>query len=54
MRKTWFIIGTSSGFGRQLTEQLLSRGDSVFATLRKPTALGERKSCTETVFASPF
>jgi len=41
MRKTWFITGTSSGFGRQLTEQLLSRGDSVFATLRKPTALAD-------------
>ncbi|AJW40210.1 3-oxoacyl-[acyl-carrier protein] reductase [Rhodococcus sp. B7740] len=36
---TWFITGTSSGFGRQLTEQLLARGDRVAATLRKPQAL---------------
>ena len=33
---TWFISGTSSGFGRELTEQLLRRGDTVAATLRSP------------------
>jgi hypothetical protein len=32
--KTWFITGTSSGFGRTLTEKLLARGDRVAATLR--------------------
>ena len=37
--KTWFITGTSSGFGRTLTEQLLERGDRVAATLRRPEAL---------------
>ena len=41
MHKTWFITGTSSGLGRQLTEQLLARGDRVFATLRKPAALDD-------------
>ena len=41
MRKTWFITGTSSGFGRQLTDQALARGDRVFATLRKPDALDD-------------
>lgn len=30
--KTWFITGTSSGFGRQLTELLLEHGDRVAAT----------------------
>ncbi len=39
--RTWFITGTSSGFGRQLAEQLLTRGDRVFATLRKVGALGD-------------
>ena len=34
MSRTWFITGTSSGFGRQLTEQLLARGDRVAATAR--------------------
>jgi NAD(P)-dependent dehydrogenase (short-subunit alcohol dehydrogenase family) len=39
MAKTWFITGASSGFGRELTELLLERGDRVAATVRKPDAL---------------
>ena len=39
MARTWFITGTSSGFGRGLTEQLLARGDRVAATLRRPEVL---------------
>ncbi|WP_432841257.1 SDR family oxidoreductase [Dactylosporangium sp. CA-092794] len=39
MPTTWFITGTSSGFGRLLTERLLARGDRVAATLRRPEAL---------------
>lgn len=39
MATTWFITGTSSGFGRLLTERLLARGDRVAATLRRPEAL---------------
>ena len=41
MPKTWFITGTSSGFGRLLTEQLLARGDRVAATLRRAGALDD-------------
>ncbi|MFG1604919.1 SDR family oxidoreductase [Actinoplanes sp. NPDC049265] len=41
MTATWFITGTSSGFGRLLTEQLLDRGDRVAATLRRPDALDD-------------
>ncbi|KZD24276.1 SDR family oxidoreductase [Tardiphaga robiniae] len=41
---TWFITGTSSGFGRALTEQLLARGDRVAATLRKLNALDDLKA----------
>jgi NAD(P)-dependent dehydrogenase (short-subunit alcohol dehydrogenase family) len=44
MSKTWFITGTSSGFGRQLTEKLLERGDRVAATLRKAGALDDLKA----------
>src|SRR3954452_8925601 len=33
-QRTWFITGVSSGFGRQLTEQLLERGDRVVGTVR--------------------
>ena len=39
MPTTWFITGTSSGFGRLLTGRLLARGDRVAATLRRPEAL---------------
>ena len=31
---TWFITGVSSGFGRELTDQLLKRGDRVVGTVR--------------------
>src|SRR5476651_166738 len=39
MAKTWFITGTSSGLGRQLTQTLLARGDRVAATLRRVEVL---------------
>ncbi|WP_413726194.1 SDR family oxidoreductase [Sodalis sp. RH16] len=48
---SWFITGTSSGFGRALTEQLLARGDRVFATLRKTAALDDLKSRYENTLA---
>src|SRR3569833_2337521 len=41
MSRTWFITGTSSGFGRHLTEQLLERGDLVAATARRTEAQDE-------------
>jgi len=44
MTTTWFITGTSSGFGRLLTEQLLARGDRVAATLRRPGALDDLRA----------
>ena len=44
MNTTWFITGTSSGFGRLLTEKLLARGDRVAATLRQPGALDDLKA----------
>jgi NAD(P)-dependent dehydrogenase (short-subunit alcohol dehydrogenase family) len=44
MPTTWFITGTSSGFGRLLTEQLLARGDRVAATLRRPEALDDLRA----------
>jgi NAD(P)-dependent dehydrogenase (short-subunit alcohol dehydrogenase family) len=44
MTKTWFITGTSSGFGRLLTEKLLARGDRVAATLRRLDALDDLRA----------
>jgi NAD(P)-dependent dehydrogenase (short-subunit alcohol dehydrogenase family) len=41
---TWFITGSSSGFGRLLTERLLARGDRVAATARRPEALDDLRA----------
>lgn len=41
MARTWFITGGSSGIGRAMTERLLSRGDRVAATHRRPGALDD-------------
>src|SRR5262245_9084758 len=34
LSKTWFITGTSKGFGREWAEAALERGDRVAATAR--------------------
>lgn len=39
--RVWFITGTSSGFGRAVTEHVLKSGDIVVATLRNPSALSD-------------
>jgi NAD(P)-dependent dehydrogenase (short-subunit alcohol dehydrogenase family) len=39
--KTWFITGTSRGFGREWTAAALERGDRVAATARDPGALDD-------------
>jgi NAD(P)-dependent dehydrogenase (short-subunit alcohol dehydrogenase family) len=47
--RTWLITGVSSGFGRELTEQLLRHGDRVVGTVRdtaKVNDLIERHSQT--------
>ncbi|HEY0207624.1 SDR family oxidoreductase [Acerihabitans sp.] len=44
MSKTWFITGTSSGLGRELTEKRLACGDRVAATLRKTGALDDLRA----------
>jgi len=37
--KVWLITGSSTGFGRSLTETVLKHGDRVVATARKPEQL---------------
>ena len=41
MKKTWFITGTSKGFGRVWAEAALARGDQVVATARHPESIAE-------------
>jgi NAD(P)-dependent dehydrogenase (short-subunit alcohol dehydrogenase family) len=39
--RTWLITGVSSGFGRELTSQLLEHGDRVIGTVRRPDAVAD-------------
>jgi len=39
--KVWFITGASSGFGRELAEQVLASGGTVVATARKPEQIAD-------------
>ena len=41
--KTWFITGSSRGFGRIWTEAALKRGDKVAATARKLASIADLK-----------
>jgi NAD(P)-dependent dehydrogenase (short-subunit alcohol dehydrogenase family) len=42
-QRNWLITGISSGFGREMTEQLLARGDRVAGTVRNLSAIQELK-----------
>ncbi len=39
--RNWLITGCSTGFGRELAQALISRGETVFATARKPETLDD-------------
>jgi NAD(P)-dependent dehydrogenase (short-subunit alcohol dehydrogenase family) len=39
MPKTWLVTGSSRGFGREIAEAALKRGDQVLATARNPDQL---------------
>ena len=41
MSRTWFITGISSGFGYELTKQLLEKGDTVVGTVRNENSKGK-------------
>lgn len=35
MSRKWLITGVSSGFGNEMTKQLLEKGDTVIATVKE-------------------
>lgn len=41
MSKTWFVTGSSRGFGRELVRAALAAGDTVAATARRPEQLAD-------------
>jgi NAD(P)-dependent dehydrogenase (short-subunit alcohol dehydrogenase family) len=53
--KTWFITGTSRGFGREWTLAALDRGDRVVATARNPDSLKDvEERYPDTILALPL
>lgn len=40
-KKTWLITGVSSGFGYEMTKQLLEKGDKVIGTVRNKAKVAE-------------
>ncbi|CAL1712884.1 unnamed protein product [Somion occarium] len=43
-RRVWLITGASSGFGREMTELVLKKGEIAVATARKPETLNDLKA----------
>ena len=41
MKRSRLITGVSSGFGLEMTKQLLAKGDTVIGTVRKPEAVAD-------------
>ncbi|MFC4807665.1 SDR family NAD(P)-dependent oxidoreductase [Paenibacillus sp. GCM10023250] len=46
MSRVWFITGTSSGFGRNLVEQLSATGDKIVATARNLGDIADLKAAS--------
>ena len=40
-QRTWFITGVSSGFGRELAEQILQQGDRLVGTVRNTSKVAD-------------
>ncbi|KAH7346809.1 3-oxoacyl-reductase [Rhexocercosporidium sp. MPI-PUGE-AT-0058] len=51
MSKVWLITGCSSGFGSEIAQQALARGDTVIATARNPSKLTHLSSLGATTLA---
>ncbi|HUE06463.1 MAG TPA: oxidoreductase [Acidimicrobiales bacterium] len=51
MPKTWLVTGSSRGFGREIAEAALKRGDQVLATARNPDQLDALSTYGDSVVA---
>jgi NAD(P)-dependent dehydrogenase (short-subunit alcohol dehydrogenase family) len=51
MPKTWLVTGSSRGFGREIAEAALKRGDQVLATARNPDQLDALTTYGDSVVA---
>lgn len=53
MKRTWFITGVSSGFGREIAEQLLLLGHNVIGTVRDRSGIQELLQTWPASFRAP-
>ncbi|KAF4943095.1 hypothetical protein F66182_18848, partial [Fusarium sp. NRRL 66182] len=51
MPKVFLITGTSTGFGHDLVQEVLDRGDVAIATARKPSVLKFKKTTEDNYLA---
>lgn len=49
-KKTWLITGVSSGFGREMTEQLLKSGSTVVGTVRNTAKVADLQAAYPETF----
>lgn len=54
MKRTWLITGVSSGFGREMTEQLLKNGDTVIGTVRNAAKIKDLAAQYPDTFEAPI
>lgn len=53
VQRTWLITGVSSGFGREMAQQLLERGERVVGTVRDRAKVSDLLSRWPVTFDAP-
>lgn len=54
VQRTWLITGVSSGFGREMAQQLLSRGERVIGTVRSTAKVEDLLAAWPETFSAPL
>ncbi|MGU9866961.1 SDR family oxidoreductase [Kluyvera ascorbata] len=53
-QRTWLITGVSSGFGREMAQQLLARGERVIGTVRSTAKVEDLLTAWPETFSAPL
>ncbi|WP_333011697.1 SDR family oxidoreductase [Kluyvera sichuanensis] len=54
VQRTWLITGVSSGFGREMAQQLLARGERVIGTVRSTAKVEDLLAAWPETFSAPL